>query len=192
MVHFSRSFPQKTTKLTSSPPTATTTTTITEATTITNESPKPEAGDHPNKEEEGWTQVARHKKKNSPLKKQAPIPTPEIQTTKITTATTGTTATTMEKIPVSSLSSKTSKKEKQPEAMDITLNLKRRRESGESLKRKRGKRNIVKSHPKNHPSNNKHNPIHRQKHAPSHNPKKKMTIRKHQFNQREQLKSFHP
>ena len=45
--HFSRSCPQKTTKLTSSPPTATST----EATT--NESPKPEAGDYPNKEEEG-------------------------------------------------------------------------------------------------------------------------------------------
>ena len=62
--HFSRSCSQKTTK-TTTPPTTTTTTiaTIAAATTKTvpptSRSPKPETGDHPDKEEEGWTQVTR-------------------------------------------------------------------------------------------------------------------------------------
>ena len=70
--HFSKSCPQKTTKTITSPTTTTTTTIAAAATTktiaITNGSPKPETGDHPDKEEEGWIQVIRggKKKKNLP------------------------------------------------------------------------------------------------------------------------------
>ena len=69
--HFSKSCPQKTTKIT--PPT-TTTTTIAAATTATKKSipsksgsPKTETGDHPDKEEEGWTLVRSGGKKKKLL-----------------------------------------------------------------------------------------------------------------------------
>ena len=74
--HFSRSCPQKPTKITTLPTTTTTIMTIVAAAATTktipstNESPKPETGDHPDKEEEGWAQVTREgKKKKTPLKK---------------------------------------------------------------------------------------------------------------------------
>ena len=63
--------PTKTTKLTSSPPPTITMITAAATTLIilsTNQSPKPETGDHPNKEEERRTQVTRWGKKKSPLK----------------------------------------------------------------------------------------------------------------------------
>ena len=67
--HFSRSCPQKTSKSTSSPPTPLTTTTTTTTTAATTR-PNTETRDHPNKSEEGWTQVTRGRKKKSPLKEQ--------------------------------------------------------------------------------------------------------------------------
>ena len=101
--HFSRSCPQNTTKTIVTTPTTTTTTTTTIAakfTPPTKESPQPEAWDHPDKEEEGWTQVTG-KKKKSPSKKALTENLPI--TTKITTAAT-----------VKSSSSKTMKETKTP------------------------------------------------------------------------------
>ena len=91
--HFSKSCPQKTTKTTT---TKTTTTTIAAAaaaaaaaatTVLTSESPKPETEDHPDKDEEGWTQVVSGGKKKTPRLKnyhqqqpyqnqQQPLPLP--------------------------------------------------------------------------------------------------------------------
>ena len=78
--HFSKSCPQKTTKTIIQPTTTTTiittiaaaaTTTTKRITTATSESPKPETGDHPDKEKEGCTQVQDGgKKRRLPLKNQ--------------------------------------------------------------------------------------------------------------------------
>ena len=160
--HFSRSCPQKTIKPTSPPPTSplltTTTTTTTSTTTATattkitpptSGSPKPETGDHPDKEEEGWTHVTREwvGKKNSPLKTQIPKPTQEKQQNKISTATVATTAATKEKKHHHHQQQyKKKKKEKtiQLEIMNISFNLKRRRDSGDSLAEEEGEKNIIK------------------------------------------------
>ena len=98
--HFSKSCLQKTTKITTPPTTTTTIKTIAEAATTktvpsTSRSPKPETGDHLDKEEDGWTQVRRGgKKKNTPSNKSTIAPTENQMTTNSTTATTVTTATT--------------------------------------------------------------------------------------------------
>ena len=69
--HFSKSCPQKTTKIITPPTTTTTTIMIiavaatTKTIPSTSRSPKLETGDHPDKEEEGWTQVTRGGKKIS-------------------------------------------------------------------------------------------------------------------------------
>ena len=111
--HFSRSCPQKTTITTVTPPTTMTTTKTTTTTTMTpptKENPQLEARDHPDKEEEGWTQV---KKKKSPPKTTEDPPTNTAtskltkKATKITTE--NATATTATEKPLSSLSSSPTK-----------------------------------------------------------------------------------
>ena len=111
--HFSRSCPQKTTITTVTPPTTTATTKTTTTTTITpptKEKPQLEARDHPDKEEDGWTQV---KKKKSPKKTTEDPPT-NAATAKLTkkatkASTENATATTATEKPPSSLSSSPTK-----------------------------------------------------------------------------------
>ena len=156
--HFSRSCPQKTTIAVTSPTTTSSTTKTTTTTTSTppsKEKPQVEARDHPDKDEEGWTQV---KKKRSP-KKTTEVPPTNAATAKsikkVTKASTEnanatTTTTTTEKQPSSSSSTPTkshntnkeksssptrgnSKEEKtMEEKMETSVNLKRRRDSGDS------------------------------------------------------------
>ena len=138
--HFSKSCPQKTTK-TTTPTTTTTTTTTTiaaaaAATTVsTSESPKPETEDHTDKDEEGWTQVVRGgKKKKTPMKKLPPPPTTTVPKPTVTTVTTVTTATTSTaKSSATATAKKNKEKNKEAETMDYSINLKQRRDSGDSL-----------------------------------------------------------
>ena len=103
-----------------------------------NKSPNTETGDHPDKGEERWTQVTRRRKK-----KEKPTTTIE-PTEKQTTVTTVTTA--KEKQPSSS-SPITKKNKDNTEAIDTTINLKRRRDSGDSTKEGE-KKHIKKPTPK--------------------------------------------
>ena len=155
--HFSKSCPQKTTKSTTPATTTantTTTTTIAAAAaattkTIAATNETTETGENPDKEE-GWTQVVRGgKKKKTPIKKSettiaSTITKPTTTTTAnidtiATTTTTTTTAKSSSSSTKSSSSSSTKKKnkeknnEKESEAMDCSINLKRRRDSGESV-----------------------------------------------------------
>ena len=147
--HFSKSCPQKTTKTTptTTTPIAKTTTTITAAAATVaepNETSKAKTGDSPDKEE-GWTQVQRGGKK-----KKSPVKTTENQNTTATTIPTDTavtTTTTTTKTASSSSSSSTTKKSKEKtkenkgkdEDMDYSTNLKRRRDSGDSIIEEGGK-----------------------------------------------------
>ena len=139
--HFSKSCPQKTTK-TTTPMTTTTMTMMTIAaaaatTVLMSESPKPETEDHPNKDEEGWTQVVRGgKKKKTPPKKlptttATTVPKPTTATT-ITTVTTATTSTAKSSATATAKKNK-EKKNKEAETMYYSINLKRRRDSGDLL-----------------------------------------------------------
>ena len=134
--HFSKSCPQKATKIVT--PATTTTTTTPSA----SKSPKPETGDHPDKGEEGWTQVTRGGKK----KKKSIAPT-EKQTTATNVSTATTVTTTKEKRPSSS-SPTTNKNKDKTEAMDTAVNLKRRRDSGDSSKEEGDKKHLKKLTPK--------------------------------------------
>ena len=149
--------------ITTTETTTNTTNTTTIAATATtaevnkNETPKTKTGDSPNKEE-GWTQVVKGgKKKKTPIKepaKQTPIKEPatatvskktNITTTaKIDSSSTPTTSTakpssSSTSARSSSSSSLTKKKnkenniEKEDEAMDYSINLKRRRDSDDSV-----------------------------------------------------------
>ena len=146
--HFSKSCPQKTTKTTTLM--ATTTTTIAAAaaaTTVSSgENPKPGTKDHSDKDEERWTQVVRGgKKKTSPQK--LPTTTTTSTVPKPTTATTVTTVTTATTSTAKSSSSATAKKNKENnkvETMDYSTNLKRRRDSGDSVAEEGEKKHIKK------------------------------------------------
>ncbi len=135
-----------------------------------NETPKTKTGDSPNKEE-GWTQVVKGgKKKKTPIKepaKQTPIKEPatatvskkpNITTTaKIDSSSTPTTSTAKSSSSStsarsSSSSSLTKKKnkenniEKEDEAMDYSINLKRRRDSDDSVAGEGEKKHIKGPH----------------------------------------------
>ena len=160
--HISKSCPQKTTKTTptTTTPIAKTTTTITAAAAAAatvaepNETSKAKTGDSPDKEED-WTQVQRSGKK-----KKSPVKTTENQNTTATTIPTDTavttTTTTKTASSSSSSSSSTTKKAKEKtkektkenkgkdEDMDYSTNLKRRRDSGNSIIEEAGKKHIKK------------------------------------------------
>ena len=149
--HFSKSYPQKTTK-TTTPTTTTTTATTTIAaaatTVLTSENPKPETEDNPDKDEEGWTQVVRGRKtKKTPIKnyhqqqqpyqnQQQPLPLPLLLL-----------------LPQLNHQQqqqprKIKKKNKEAETMDYSANLKRRRDNGDSLAEEGEKKHIKKTPPK--------------------------------------------
>ena len=164
---FSRSCPQEAGKPPTSPPprspplTTTTTTIITTTTAAATTRPNTETGDHPNKGEEGWTQVTRGRKKKSPLKAQ------------INEATTGipgkkskkNNPKTMSPIKITSQKKKEEKKQQpteNPENMDVSVNLKRRRDCGDSVTEAEEK-----------PLKKQQCPNQRSNHNPSHNRRKK-------------------
>ena len=158
--HFSKSCPQKTTKTTPATTTTTTETTMTSTSTITaaataattaekNETPKAKTGDSPDKEE-GWTQVVKGGKKKTPIKEPATktdytkstitttAKTDSIATNTISTAKTSSSSS-LSSTKSTSSSSSTKKKNKEKtektetEAIDFSVNLKRRRDSGDSV-----------------------------------------------------------
>ena len=134
--HFSRFCPQKTTTTTA------TTVTTTEKITKPTKDPQTESENDPDKEKEGWTQVTS---KKSPVQKvpseTTAITKPStssssktIKTTEITTATTKSSSSRTSKVITNNAktsSSSSTSKEKQ-EKMDFAVNLKRRRDSGDS------------------------------------------------------------
>ena len=115
-------------------------------TTASSESPKPETGDHHDKEE-GWTQVQKEgKKKKTPIKKptENQITNP-ITATTVPTVTTITTTTTAKQPASSTIAKKNKEKNKEKtESMEFSVNLKRRRDSGDSLKEEGEKKHIKK------------------------------------------------
>ena len=152
--HFSKSCPQKilqpgqTMETTAA---AATTSTIKTTAIIVSKSPNAETGDHPDKDEEGWTQVQRGRnKKKTPAKAN----TTTTVTTKTITAekqqqqpssaaakTQSASSATAKQQPVHSAkpSSSASKPKKtkdtnQTESMEVAVNLKRRKDSGDSQK----------------------------------------------------------
>ena len=109
----------------------------------TGESPKQDTGDHPDKEE-GWTQVQRGgKKKKSPVKtsdSEALIAATSADTvTTVTTTTTKKAAAASPSTTTKKIKEKTKEKTKEIEAMDYSINLKRRRDSGDSITEEGGK-----------------------------------------------------
>ena len=183
--HFSKSCPQKTaqqgtattaTIAAAAAATAAVATTATKeiTTAAVSEGPNPETGGHPDKGE-GWTQVQRGKKKKNPTKTANAI----TATTAVTTMAT-TTSTANEKQPASSATTKqqpvkqqqptssstTTKKSqgknkdknnKETEGMEVSVNLKRRRDSGDSQK-DGGEKKHIKKHPKTTKYIPKHHP----------------------------------
>ena len=147
--HFSKNCPQKTTT------TATTTTTTTTASEIiTTKTPTKNIENHqenPNKkDEEGWTQVTRKKGgKKTPIKKSiAPTEnkTNQTNTTKDSTTVIIATPTDTTTKTQSSTSTTTTEQSSTPiEPMDMSINLKRRRNSEDSPTKEGGKRNPQKT-----------------------------------------------
>ena len=138
--HFSKNCPQKTTTTAT-----TTTTTTTTSEIITTKTPTKNIENHqenPNKkDEEGWTQVTKKKGgKKTPIKKSiAPTATTKDSTT-ITIATPTPTDTTTKT--QSSTSTTTTEQSSTPiEPMDMSINLKRRRNSEDSPTKEGEKRN---------------------------------------------------
>ena len=138
--HFFKSCPQKImqpgqTVATTAVAAAATTSSTKATATVACESPNAETGDHPNKDEEGWTQVQKGKQKKASAKANT-----------TTTVITKTTEKQQQQQPSSAVaktqhtsnpSSSTviQKKTKDiPESMEVAVNLKRRRDSGDSQK----------------------------------------------------------
>ena len=168
--HFSKSCPQKTNQtqaVTATTATIAATVTKEKTTTTESEGPHSETGGHPDKEE-GWTQVQRGKKKKNPMTTNTTTSTIAVTTMAATTSTTKEhqaassatgkqPATTKQQpakqLPESSSAAATTKKSqgkekernnKETECMEVSVNLKRRRDSGDSQKDGGEKKHIKK------------------------------------------------
>ena len=171
--HFSKSCPQKTnqtqavtaTTATIAAAAAAATVTKEKTTTTESEGPHSETGGHPDKEE-GWTQVQRGKKKKNPKTTNTTTSTIAVTTMAATTSTTkehqaasSATGKTTKQQPAkqlpesSSSAAATTKKShgeekernnKETECMEVSVNLKRRRDSGDSQKDGGEKKHIKK------------------------------------------------
>ena len=110
--------------------------------------PKPKTKDYPDKDEEGWTQVVRGGKKKKTPPKKLPTTTTVPKPTTATTVTTVTTATiSTAKSSATATAKKNTEKNKEIETMDYSTNLKRRRDSGDSLAEE-GEKNTLETTPK--------------------------------------------
>ena len=181
--HFSKSCPQKImqpgqTVATTAVAAATTTSSTKATATVACESPNAETGDHPDKDEEGWTQVQRGKQKKKASAKANTTTTVTTKTTEKRQQQQPSSA--VAKTPSSSSSTVIQKKTKDiPESMEVAVNLKRRRDSGD-LQKDGGEKKHIKDN-KVHPQT----PSQSQKrgNSPKHHLSLKQSIPKHRLSQ---------